>query len=215
LGLIGRPLCFAGGFLDRANQQVQAAGGATQHPQQQQPISRGPSEVAQRIALLEFSVRESEEAGGAVIDLVDIGANLQGRYSHAAMVRQLQRAAYAGVRAVILTGCDLEGSRKGAEACESWLQQQTQAGGEIEAEDSAVEMWTTSGCHPHDASKIASVSLEDGCVVVSQPALEALQAMAVGRFCVAVGECGLDYDRMFSPREVQLAVFEAQVALAA
>jgi TatD DNase family protein len=32
---------------------------------------------------------------------------------------------------------------------------------------------------------------------------------------VGVGECGLDYDRMFSPRPAQLAAFEAQVELAA
>ena len=52
-------------------------------------------------------------------------------------------------------------------------------------------------------------------VTVSAEALAELRALAGGRFCVAMGECGLDYDRMFSPRPIQLAVFEAQVALAA
>jgi TatD DNase family protein len=32
--------------------------------------------------------------------------------------------------------------------------------------------------------------------------------------CVAIGECGLDYDRMFSPRNIQLSVFEIQIDLA-
>jgi TatD DNase family protein len=35
-----------------------------------------------------------------------------------------------------------------------------------------------------------------------------------GKFCVAVGECGLDYDRKFSTHEHQKCVFERQLALA-
>ena len=31
--------------------------------------------------------------------------------------------------------------------------------------------------------------------------------------CVAIGECGLDFNRNFSPPEVQIEVFEKQVAL--
>ena len=32
--------------------------------------------------------------------------------------------------------------------------------------------------------------------------------------CVAIGECGLDFNRNFSPQDVQLAVFEAQLDIA-
>ncbi len=39
--------------------------------------------------------------------------------------------------------------------------------------------------------------------------------MAKNPFCVSLGECGLDYDRMFSPIEAQRLAFEAQVSLAA
>lgn len=31
--------------------------------------------------------------------------------------------------------------------------------------------------------------------------------------CVAVGECGLDYTKDFSPRDVQRMVFERQVSI--
>jgi TatD DNase family protein len=59
----------------------------------------------------------------------------------------------------------------------------------------------TAGVHPHDAG------------AVSADWLAQLRPVAVN--AVAVGECGLDFDRDFSPRPTQLAVFEAQLALAA
>jgi TatD DNase family protein len=40
------------------------------------------------------------------------------------------------------------------------------------------------------------------------------RALAADSRCVAVGECGLDFDRDFSPRPVQERVFEAQLELA-
>lgn len=41
--------------------------------------------------------------------------------------------------------------------------------------------------------------------------LEELREMATSPECVAVGECGLDYNRDFSPVEIQKEVFEKQV----
>jgi TatD DNase family protein len=59
----------------------------------------------------------------------------------------------------------------------------------------------TCGVHPHDAR-----NAED---------LGPLRELALDPRCVAVGECGLDFDRDFSPRPVQERVFEAQLELAA
>jgi TatD DNase family protein len=58
------------------------------------------------------------------------------------------------------------------------------------------------GVHPHDAAKVANADWA-----------------ALGRLCrephvVAIGECGLDYFRDLSPRDVQRRVFARHLALA-
>jgi TatD DNase family protein len=50
---------------------------------------------------------------------------------------------------------------------------------------------------------------------VSPQALAALLTLVTRPDVVAVGECGLDYNRDFSPRDVQRRAFEAQLELAA
>lgn len=59
----------------------------------------------------------------------------------------------------------------------------------------------TAGVHPHDAA--AFDAARDG---------EVLRALA--QDAVAVGECGLDFDRDFSPRDAQERVFVHQLELA-
>lgn len=61
----------------------------------------------------------------------------------------------------------------------------------------------TAGIHPHDASGFDAAR--------DIPALRAM----VTRGAVAIGECGLDAHYDHSPREAQLAAFEAQLDLAA
>jgi TatD DNase family protein len=63
------------------------------------------------------------------------------------------------------------------------------------------ELQATCGVHPHDAAHAGD--------------LAPLAQLARHPRCVAVGECGLDFDRDFSPRPIQEKVFEAQLALAA
>jgi len=55
------------------------------------------------------------------------------------------------------------------------------------------------GVHPHDAK-----SWDDS-------SLDSLREVAQNVECVAIGECGLDFNRNFSPPDVQLDVFEKQV----
>ncbi|MGE3619502.1 MAG: TatD family hydrolase [Acidimicrobiia bacterium] len=59
-------------------------------------------------------------------------------------------------------------------------------------------VWATAGVHPHDAKG----GLEGLAELLGEPEV------------VAVGECGLDFHYDHSPRDVQRAVFAAQVGLA-
>ncbi len=64
-------------------------------------------------------------------------------------------------------------------------------------------VYGTVGIHPHDAKDMREgddrrlAELMEGCERI-----------------VAFGECGLDYDRMYSPKDVQIRCFEMQIALA-
>ena len=62
--------------------------------------------------------------------------------------------------------------------------------------------WTT-GAHPHEASAFDAAR--------DIPLIRE----AIARGAAAIGECGLDYHYDNSPREIQRAVFEAQISLAA
>lgn len=64
-------------------------------------------------------------------------------------------------------------------------------------------LYYTAGIHPHDAKSIGNIK-----------ELEVIEKeVSNGKF-VAVGECGLDYNRMFSPKEKQIEVFIAQIQIA-
>ena len=65
------------------------------------------------------------------------------------------------------------------------------------------EAYGTAGIHPHNAD---AAKKED---------FESIEKLIVENTkIVAVGECGLDYDRMFSTKENQIRCFEKQIVLA-
>lgn len=119
--------------------------------------------------------------------MIDIGVNLTSSQFAGEQGAVVARAQEAGVTALILTGTDLAGSRESAELAACW----------------PGVCFSTAGVHPHDAK-----SVDDG-------TLSALRKLAALPQVVAIGECGLDYNRDFSPRPVQDAVFDAQLAMAA
>jgi len=64
-------------------------------------------------------------------------------------------------------------------------------------------LFATAGCHPHDAK-----SLNEGELCL-------LDSIARENAVVAIGECGLDFNRNFSTPQQQISAFERQLELAA
>lgn len=71
------------------------------------------------------------------------------------------------------------------------------------------DLWSTAGVHPHHASEL------DANAVATLRALARAPVADARRKVVAIGECGLDYNRDFSPREKQRWAFEQQLELGA
>lgn len=119
--------------------------------------------------------------------MIDIGVNLTNDRFQKDLPDVLQRSKDAGVKALIITGTSLE---------------ESQAAQRLTAQY-ADYCYSTVGVHPHDAK---SVQPQDWLT---------LRSLAQNPNVVAIGECGLDFNRDFSPRDVQEAVFDRQLALAA
>ena len=115
----------------------------------------------------------------------DIGVNFHSSQLRGLAAELLERARVAGVGRVIATGTSLAASRSALALARA------HAG-----------VWATAGVHPHDARHCDTQTLQ------------ALQTLWREPRVVAVGECGLDYDRMFSPADVQRRVFEHQIEAA-
>jgi TatD DNase family protein len=118
--------------------------------------------------------------------LIDIGANL----THDSFDRDreavIRQAVDAGVSRMMVTGASPEGSQQAAEL----------------AKAHPGLLYATAGVHPHHAKDYL-----DGTT-------ELLTELAAQPFVVAVGECGLDYFRDFSPVADQKSAFAAQLDIA-
>ena len=118
--------------------------------------------------------------------MIDIGANLAHESFSCDYPALLQRAWAAGVAHIVLTG-----------SCRS----SNRAVSMLAAEDRQ-RLSCTAGVHPHHA---ADWTDEDAALI---------RALAELPQLVSLGECGLDYHRDLSPRDVQRQVFVAQLELA-
>lgn len=119
--------------------------------------------------------------------MFDIGVNLTSPQFAADRLQVVERARAAGVTGMLITGTSLSGSQEASALAQRF----------------PGYCWSTAGIHPHDASSWCD------------EAAETLYAQAQQTNVVAIGECGLDFNRNFSTPQQQECAFSAQLALAA
>jgi len=120
------------------------------------------------------------------MELIEIGVNLAHRRFAADRDAVIARARTAGVSAMVITGTSVRASRD-ARA--------------LAAARPGV-LWATAGIHPHEARDAGPEALAELRVLAGHPEVR------------AIGECGLDFDRMFSSQADQERAFVHQLALA-
>ena len=117
---------------------------------------------------------------------IDIGVNLTGSSFKKDLAQVIERAQQVGVNHLIVTGTDTEHSEQ---AIQLAMQYESVC-------------YATVGLHPHNASDYSN-GLDSE-----------LRDMLKHENAVAVGECGLDFNRNFSTRNEQIRAFEAQLEIA-
>eukprot|EP00457_Paulinella_chromatophora_P009232 gb/GEZN01009291.1/.p1 GENE.gb/GEZN01009291.1/~~gb/GEZN01009291.1/.p1 ORF type:complete len:321 (+),score=31.38 gb/GEZN01009291.1/:295-1257(+) len=138
--------------------------------------------------------------------LVDIGVNFTNSQLHKDQAKLIHEAGEANVRVIVLTGTSENVSRKSISMLDHRLQG-------VPASD-LCHLFSTVGVHPHEATSWKGKETGTSTSSKTIGTLQALREMLKDHRAVAVGECGLDYNRNHSPPEVQRAVFRAQVDLA-
>ena len=119
--------------------------------------------------------------------LIDIGINLAHDSYDADRDEVIARAEAVGVVQMIVTGSSTASSRAAIS-----LSRQHPG-----------RLFATAGVHPHQATELTSDILTE------------LGELAAAPEVVAVGECGLDYYRNYSPHDIQREAFRRQLELAA
>lgn len=116
--------------------------------------------------------------------MIDIGANLTHKRFDQDRAATIERAYEAGIDVIVVTGTSLAASQKALKIAQ-------QHG-----------LLCTAGIHPHEARTF------------NQEARNTLTQLFKHPEVVAVGECGLDFDRNFSTPESQKACFIAHLEMA-
>src|SRR5262245_15206373 len=117
------------------------------------------------------------------MQLVDIGANLGHSSFHDDLDAVVERARQAGVTQIIVTGTSVDESRAAAALADRY------------------GFHSTVGVHPHHARDNGPATIP------------ALRELAKHPRVVAIGECGLDFNRNYSPHPDQEKWFVAQAEL--
>ncbi|EPQ60510.1 Mg-dependent DNase, partial [Gloeophyllum trabeum ATCC 11539] len=149
--------------------------------------------------------RAAEEVPGR-FRFIDIGVNLtdpvfrgmyRGKRKHDDdLYAVLERSRAAGVKSMIITGGSLHESREALELAKQ------------------LGLYATVGCHPTRSKEFDTFKGGPDAYLNALDKLIEDNLKGKGRV-VAVGECGLDYDRThFAPEEVQKKYFRVQLSLA-
>jgi TatD DNase family protein len=117
---------------------------------------------------------------------IDIGVNLTGSSFKRDISQVIERAQLSGVERLVITGTDSQHSERAIVLTEQYES----------------VCYATVGLHPHHASDYSSELDSE------------LRDMLVHENVVAVGECGLDFNRNYSTRQEQIRAFEAQLEIA-
>ena len=120
------------------------------------------------------------------MQIIDIGINLMSKSFSMDREEIVKNAELEGVTPLIITGSSLVSSKLAANYARKFPK----------------KLYSTAGVHPHDAKTWNDSSLDE------------LKSLLRQDSVVAIGECGLDYNRDFSPRDIQRKVFKDQISLA-
>ncbi|EAC1460673.1 3'-5' ssDNA/RNA exonuclease TatD [Escherichia coli] len=118
--------------------------------------------------------------------MFDIGVNLTSSQFAKDRDDVVARALDAGVNGLLITGTNLRESQQAQKLARQYS-----------------SCWSTAGVHPHDSSQWQAATEEAIIELAAQPEV------------VAIGECGLDFNRNFSTPEEQERAFVAQLRIAA
>lgn len=118
--------------------------------------------------------------------MIDIGANLTNKRFRHDTSSVLNNARNAGLEQILITGTSVLDSTNALDI----------------AQQSPNFLKSTAGVHPHYASGW------------NEGSRQAIKTLAENKLVVAIGECGLDFNRDLSPRHEQEYCFEQQLVIA-
>lgn len=117
--------------------------------------------------------------------LIDIGINIMNKQFQNEQEKIIERALNSNIKKIIVTGVSIKNSIDSAAFASKYNN----------------KVYSTAGIHPHESKSMDNQSIEKLKFLLNQDHV------------IAIGECGLDFDRDFSPRNIQEICFEKQLAL--
>jgi TatD DNase family protein len=126
------------------------------------------------------------EAEHSPDELIDIGLNLTHESFDIDRAALIDRAVAAGVSRMLITGSCIENSEQASRLAQELPQR----------------LRSTAGIHPHHAVDVNALTADQLRQLIARPEV------------LAVGECGLDFFRNFSPPDSQVSAFRMQLELA-